>query len=378
MEDLQFDEEKREEALEDLKVNYLKIGHPIAFSGQTKIYDHYDGLISKEEIQKFLATVYSYTRHQEKRKQATNPTFHYYKRYQIQIDLVDVRNLKEDNDDHSYIFNAIDIFTRHAWSRMLKTKKPHEIVKAFRSILEEAQINPLFVAHDKGGEFKNSTFKNFCQEKGIRNFYLQTKAAFVERFNRTLQSIMYKYMTQYETLTYHDKLQDFIKTYNSRKHRMIQMTPEEAEMDENQDRLSYENESYQSQFFSYKKKRPKFKVGNRVRITKIAGKFFRGYKPRFVEEVFVISKVLTKMPVAMYDLETIDGKENILGRFYQNELTLVNQDTYRIEKIVKRKGNKVYVKWRGFPSSMNSWQLEKNVKNVSKGSVFKDIRETLD
>ena len=47
--------------------------------------------------------------------------------------------------------------------------------------------------------------------------------------------------------------------------------------------------------------------------------------------------------------------EKTVGKFYQNELQKTNQKEFRTEKVIKRKDNKLYVKWKGYDSLFNSW-----------------------
>ena len=44
-----------------------------------------------------------------------------------------------------------------------------------------------------------------------------------------------------------------------------------------------------------------------------------------------------------------------MGTFYGKELPKTNQEEFRIEKVIKRKGDKIYVKWKGYDNSINSW-----------------------
>ena len=48
-------------------------------------------------------------------------------------------------------------------------------------------------------------------------------------------------------------------------------------------------------------------------------------------------------------------REEIFGIFYENEFPKPNQKVFRIEKVIKRKGDKLYVKWKGYNNSFNSW-----------------------
>ena len=91
-------------------------------------------------------------------------------------------------------------------------------------------------------------------------------------------------------------------------------------------------------------KDPKFKVGDRVRISKYKKIFAKGYTPNWSEEVFVIKKVKILFHGLML-LMIINGEE-IIGTFYEKELQKINQEEFRIEKVIKRKGDKMYVKWK--------------------------------
>ena len=86
-------------------------------------------------------------------------------------------------------------------------------------------------------------------------------------------------------------------------------------------------------------KDPKFKVGDRVRISKYKNIFAKGYILNWSEEVFVIKKVKNTVPWT-YVINDLNGEE-IIGTFYEKELQKPNQEEFRIEKVIKRKGNKI-------------------------------------
>ena len=87
--------------------------------------------------------------------------------------------------------------------------------------------------------------------------------------------------------------------------------------------------------------------------------FANSYTPNWSEEVFVIKKVKNTVPWT-YVINDLNGKE-IVGTFYQNELQKIDQKEFRIEKVIKRKGNKLYVKWKGYNNSFDSWIDEKDI-----------------
>ena len=93
-------------------------------------------------------------------------------------------------------------------------------------------------------------------------------------------------------------------------------------------------------------KDPKFNVGDYVRISKYKNIFAKGYVPNWSEEVFVISKIKNTVPWRYVITDLND--EEIIGTFYEKELQKTNQKEFRIGKVIKRKGNKLYVKWKGY------------------------------
>ena len=90
----------------------------------------------------------------------------------------------------------------------------------------------------------------------------------------------------------------------------------------------------------------KLKVRDYVRISKYKNIFPKGYMPNWSEEIFVIKKVKNTVPWT-YVINDLNGEE-IIGTFYEKELQGTNQQKFRIEKVIKKKGDKLYVKWKGY------------------------------
>ena len=103
----------------------------------------------------------------------------------------------------------------------------------------------------------------------------------------------------------------------------------------------------------------KFKVGDIVRISKYKNIFAKGYVPNWSEEIFVIKNVKNTVPWT-YVISDLKGKD-IVGTFYEKELQNTNQKEFRVEKVIKRKGDKPYVKWKNYDSPFNIW-IDKKVK----------------
>ena len=357
-----------EDVEQDLKENYTKPGHPIAYSGIQQIYSYYNGKIPVKKIQEFLSGNESYTLHREFHKQKRNTSFTHFKRYQFQMDLVEIQEHAKYNDNTRYLLNVIDTFTRYAFVRPLKDKKATSVLEEFKSILQEAIQKPYMIVMDKGTEFNNNLFYAFCRDNNIKLVTPQANihAAYIERFNRTLQNIIYKYMTENETNRFVDVLQALVASYNKRKHRIINMSPYEAENNpENHLKINL----LQAKTESYIKKQPlKFKIGTYVRIAKQKGKFSRSYQEQTAQEIFKIYKIDTTKKIPLYHIETYNGDEQILGGFYSFELTPVSTNIFRVEKILKKRTvqgiRQLFVKWKGFDAKYNSWINETDIEQI--------------
>ena len=81
--------------------------------------------------------------------------------------------------------------------------------------------------------------------------------------------------------------------------------------------------------------------------------------PNWSEEIFVTKKIKNIVPWT-YVINDLNG-EGIIGKFYEKELQGTNQQEYRIEKVIKRKRNKLYFKWKGYDNSFNSWIDKKDI-----------------
>ena len=98
--------------LEQLDEFYKTPGHPIFRGGQNQIYLYFGGKLPLKEIKKYLSKDYAYTIHRNQaRRKPANPTYKHFKRYQFQLDLMEIGKIAEFNKNHNFILNCIDIYT---------------------------------------------------------------------------------------------------------------------------------------------------------------------------------------------------------------------------------------------------------------------------
>ena len=263
------------------------------------------------------------------------------------VDLADMQLLSKYNKGIRFLLCVIDIFSKYAWVVPLKDKEGISIVKAFQSILKQSSRKPNKIWVDKGSKFYNAYLKKWLRNNNIVMYstHNEGKSVVAERFIKTLKGKIYKYMTSISKSVYIDnvdKLDDIVDEYNNTYHTTIKMKP-----------IDVKDNTYINTSKEINNKDPKFKVGDYVRISKYKNIFAKGYIPNWSEEVFVTKKVKNTIPWT-YVINDLNGEE-IIGTFYEKELQKTNQEEFRIEKVIRRKGDKLYVKWRGYDNSFNSW-----------------------
>ena len=83
--------------------------------------------------------------------------------------------------------------------------------------------------------------------------------------------------------------------------------------------------------------KPKFKVNDKVRVSKVKQLFEKGYTPNWSTEIFTITKVMKTKPVVYYLKDYKD--QPVAGTFYEHELLKVKYpDVYLVEKVLKKRG----------------------------------------
>ena len=249
------------------------------------------------------------------------------------VDLADMPLLSKYNKGIRFLLCVIDIFSKYARVVPLKDKKGISIVKAFQIILKQSNKKTNKIWVDKGSEFYNAYFKKWLRDNDIVMYstHNEGKPVIVERFIKTLKSKIYKYMTSISENVYIDKLDDIVDEYNNTYHTTIKMKP-----------IDVKDNTHINTSKEINNKDPKFKVGGHVRISKYKNIFVKGYMPNWSEEVFIIKKVKNTIPWT-YVINDLNGEE-IIGSFYEKELQKTNQKEFRIEKVIRRKENKLYVK----------------------------------
>lgn len=271
----------------------------------------------------------------------------------LQADLVEMIPYANQNQNFKYILTVIDIFSKMAYVRPVKNKSGVEVTSAMESIIRSIGIPTRNLHVDNGREFYNVSMQRMLQKYNINMYstYSTKKAAIVERFNRTLKNKMWKQFSLQGSYEWINILQSIVDNYNHTRHRTIKMEPAS---------VNYENEqNLLDSVYNYKINYPaaeknKFKIGDPVRLSKYKYVFDKGYTPNWTTEVFRIKKIQYTNPIT-YIINDYQDKI-VKGSVYEDELQFVKYPNhFLVEKIIKRQGNRLYVKWLGFSNDSNSW-----------------------
>lgn len=349
---------------------FVTPGHPTAFSTPSRVAKFHNITLAK--ARKILEEIEGYTLHREfKQPKLYNPYYVRKRRKQVQGDLIDISALARKNRGVRFLLLLIDIFTKRVWVYPLRNKSADSTRAAMEDWLDNIDVPPEILMTDAGTEFTNQRVQDLLQSRNVRwRHALGTmKACMAERANKTVQILLYKYMTEKETEKYIDKLPELVQTYNRRGHRTLEgMTPEEADLPENENRV---RAIFQKRYtkLGQQARKVKFAVDDLVRIKTDPKKITsdaRAYAQQFKGEYFRIVRINRTFPNPLYHLRSTDTGEDIIGGFYASELQRVRGEVYRIERVLERKVENgvrlMKVKWKHFATP--GWIRESDVVQV--------------
>jgi hypothetical protein len=247
------------------------------------------------------------------------------------MDLADMTEWAASNDGYKHILVIVDAFSRYAWCVPLKTKTAKDVWDAFESVLTVHSM-PKKVWVDRGTEFYNSYWTAKLKAGEITRYSTgsgEYKVSLAERFIRTLKSKIWLHFMTTGGRRWIDVLPSIVKEYNSTIHSSIGFTPADARKTENSNKLY-------GQYRPPGRGKPKYKLGEWVRISRVKGTFEKGFHPNWSYEIFKIIGIRATNPVCYY-LQDYDG-DRIEGIFYENNLQPVADSTFfPIEKVVKER-----------------------------------------
>lgn len=282
-----------------LKKSYYDPTRPGSYSGASSFYKTLPKKTDRGLMQQWLDGEDAYTLHKKvvrkfPRRSVICPRPY----YQIEADLIDMNKLSFHNKQTRYLLTVVDCFSKYGFVRGLKNKTAQSTVDALADILremyEKKKKRPTYICSDRGSEFYSKKMRAYLKRYNIHLFSTnnrQIKASLIERFNRTLENRLYRYMTANNTKNYISVLQDIVTSYNNTYHSSIGLAPNQV--------TTKNSEQVWNKLYPppTKVRKTHFKVGDFVRIQRPFKTFDKGYLTGFLRDKFLIVKVLNTTPV---------------------------------------------------------------------------------
>ena len=288
--------------------------------------------IPKKEIKEYLNTqeeTQLLTVPQERKSDLGHITASYKNEF-WQMDLFDLSKYYKSNKPFKYILAVVDVFTRYSYCQPVESKTIDDVLHAFKVIISKrAKAIPNVITSDSDSTFLSDEFQEYMKKLGIIINPVIVKdhhaLGIIDRFARTLKTILSKYYIRNKNTNWTDKLQTIIENYNHTEHDgILNLTPTEATFEINNMTLF----KYNALKSIKNNKVSDLEKGDKVRI-KLDTTFKKGTEPNFSDEVFVVRSSHGKMI-------TLDNGE-IKKR---SSLLKVNKDTISSNMNVIHQTNK--------------------------------------
>jgi hypothetical protein len=219
-----------------------------------------------------------------------------YKNEFWQMDLFDLSKYYKSNKPYKYILAVVDVFTRYAYCQPVESKTNDDVLHAFKIIISKrAKAIPNVITSDSDSTFLSNEFQEFLKKLDIiiNPVILKDHHALgiIDRFARTLKTILSKYYIRTKSTNWIDKLQTVIENYNHSQHDgILHLTPTEASLEINNMKLFKHNatKSIKNNIVSDLVK------GDKVRL-KLDATFKKGTEPNYSDEVYVVRSTHGKM-----------------------------------------------------------------------------------
>lgn len=302
---------------------YYNLGSSSAYAGLNKVFNEAkkkDSKITLDDVKEFLETqetyaIYKPARHRFKRLQTVPAGLHNC----WQCDLAIFDTLYKNNDGYKYLLVCIDVLSRKIFVAPTKSKSSIHMMDAFDKIFKKSNIKPHKLYSDRGLEFQAAKMLKYFQDQDIIKQVVYSPdihAGVVERANRTIKERLYRYFHKNNTHRWVDIIDKLVEGINNSVNRTTGVTPNSVTYG---NAMALRKKVYGNAYISTKQ--PKFKVGDRVKMSREKGIFSKGYHPNYTTETFKITTVKNSNP-PHYKLEDMNG-ENILGVFYEPELSKI-------------------------------------------------------
>ena len=323
-----------------LKRVYFDLSSPAAYSGAEKVFleaRKRNAKITRKDVLDFLHTTPTYTIYrpaQRKFKRLATIASGLHSDWQVDLAIFD--SLRKNNDGNKYLLVAVDVLSRKMFTAPAYSKSQKHMIPAFDELFRKSGVKPHKIYSDRGLEFQSRAMLEYFKQNGILKHVVYSDdihASIVERANRTIKDRLYRYFHQSNTHRWVDVVDKIVNSINNTPNRTTGIEPNKVTFKNAEElkRRMYGENPYEAA----EAVKPKYKVGDIVRISKAKGKFDKGYHPKYTLEKFKIKEVYRTDP-PHYKIEDLKNPpEKILGVIYEPEISLVRAHVGEGSKKIK-------------------------------------------
>lgn len=311
------------------------------------IHSKYAG-ISFNDCKAFLSKQRPYQLHKQPQKlRIVNPIIEKKPKVYVQIDTINLEEFAHPNNGYAYCLTIIDIFSKYAWAYPLKHLKAKETAENFKQVLKDCPDLKI-VQSDNGTEFA-AEFDDLLDSKGIKHQFSRSHTpqsqGQIERFNKTLKSLIFQYFTLYNTKIWVPVLPSLIQNYNYRYHSTIKAQPYKI-LNSTETKQTYNNilNAGKTKLTQQKKHYQDIHKGDKVRILNSSisaairkaklsgiGKQSKSFIKQWSDDIYTVLGVTrVKTDVNQFNLYKIDINGAMM-KFRNDELQLILNDVKQDE-----------------------------------------------
>jgi hypothetical protein len=295
-------------------------------------------------------------------------------------DLSDVPSYTREAKGYRYYLVCVDVFTRYLFAEAMKGKTDKDCVKAFDAITQDEKRWPRIIWFDREGGVRSDLFTDWRKKQNppiaIRWAEGPHKSAIAERMVRTIKNWMMKQLTEENHHNWPTILQDLVLRYNNKVHPKLGMTPQQAfdnpvKTAQVWDKLKRAElkDTKPEPYRPFSKRKPTFKVGDKVRIARDKGVFGKESDKSWSEEIYTITQVDDSIVPKLYTLKDYRD-EPVSGKFYAEQIQKAKYpDVYLIDKVIKSRtvdGRKEhFVSFIGHSERFNRWMPASSISRLN-------------
>ena len=301
---------------------------------------------------------------------------------------VDKDTVQTIEKDSQCVLTCIDVFSKYAFAVIIPNKTAKTVSTAFEKILKSQDgRTPSTLRTDNGSEFKAGLFGDVCKKYRIKQIFSETYSpkqnAIIERFNKTLKMMVYKFLTEWNLKKISNAdLQKLVKNYNNSINRSIKQAPQNLHFGDDAEKIKSAGKALKTraEILLLKNARnfPTLRIGDNVRVSRdTTGEWRRtrtfknySYLSQWFYEIYKVAEITTPTSIKNSLYKLLDENGRIIDNYFlrQNLLKIdknkiiveLDKNEYVIESIIDRapdeKNKMMYlVKYRGYDDNYNQW-----------------------